>query len=249
MNELSKQQLILLALLVSFVTSMATGIVTVSLMDQAPKGVTQTINQVIERTIQTASSNSSDNTASVGSESSIAIVIDVVSKSIVKIKSRNSDFVTGTGLIVSPKGVVMTDKKTISQLSDYEMLTSTGTHVPLTVIQSQDNGNIVFLIPTGNSSRIAFTSSVRDRTVTLGQDVLSISGTSTQVLGHGIITATDSDLSNFITTNIPDSKLSFASPLFNIKGEIIGVNIGDKTEGSDSVFYSSKSLLEVIPKF
>ena len=38
MEHLNKQQLILLTLLISFVTSIATGIVTVSLMDQAPQG-------------------------------------------------------------------------------------------------------------------------------------------------------------------------------------------------------------------
>ncbi len=50
MEELNKTQLILLALLVSFVTSSATGIVTVALMDQAPPAITQTISRVVKET-------------------------------------------------------------------------------------------------------------------------------------------------------------------------------------------------------
>lgn len=49
MEELSKSQLVLLVLLVSFVTSIATAVVTVALVDQAPKPVTQTIQRVVDR--------------------------------------------------------------------------------------------------------------------------------------------------------------------------------------------------------
>lgn len=49
MEGLTKTQLILLALLVSFVTSLVTGIVTVTLVNQAPPAMTQSIYKVIEK--------------------------------------------------------------------------------------------------------------------------------------------------------------------------------------------------------
>ena len=52
-EELSKSQLILLTILVNFVTSVATGILTVSLLDHTPAFVTQTVNHVVEHTIET----------------------------------------------------------------------------------------------------------------------------------------------------------------------------------------------------
>ena len=53
MNHLTRSQFVLLVILVSFVTSIFTGIVTATLVTQAPLPMTQTINRVIEKTIET----------------------------------------------------------------------------------------------------------------------------------------------------------------------------------------------------
>ena len=48
---MTKHQLVLLILLVSFVTALVTGIVAVTLINQAPQPITQTIQRVVEKTI------------------------------------------------------------------------------------------------------------------------------------------------------------------------------------------------------
>ena len=51
LEKLSKFQIVLLTLLVSFMTSLVTGIVTVTLVNQAPPAMTQSIYKVIEKAI------------------------------------------------------------------------------------------------------------------------------------------------------------------------------------------------------
>ncbi len=52
-EDLSKAQLLLLTVMVNFVVSIATGVLTVSLLDQAPIQVAKGVDRVVERTIQT----------------------------------------------------------------------------------------------------------------------------------------------------------------------------------------------------
>lgn len=61
-EHLTKSQIVLLTLLVSFMTSIATGIVTVSLLQQAPPPITQTINRVVERTVERVVETKKDKT-------------------------------------------------------------------------------------------------------------------------------------------------------------------------------------------
>jgi hypothetical protein len=56
-EDLSKAQLLLLMILVNFVTSIATGVLTVSLLDQAPANVTQTVNRIVDHTIETVATD------------------------------------------------------------------------------------------------------------------------------------------------------------------------------------------------
>lgn len=51
-KDLNKSQLILLAVLLSFITSIATGITTVTLMQQAPASVTIPVTRIVRETVE-----------------------------------------------------------------------------------------------------------------------------------------------------------------------------------------------------
>lgn len=137
MEHLTKQQLVLLTLLVSFVTSIATGIVLVSLLDQAPPAVTQTINRVVEKTIERVvqvpnqATVVTKETVVVRADDLVVSAVEKNAKSLMRIKkvvgageSRN-EIVVGLGLIMSKDGLVATDLSVLNEQYD-----EVGTPVP-----------------------------------------------------------------------------------------------------------------------
>lgn len=115
MEELNKNQIVLLVLLVSFVTSIATGIVTVTLMEQAPPGLTQTINRVVERTIERVVPGETKTTTVIKEvpvliteEQIIADLVQSASPAVVDVASADGNQVLGSGFIVSKDGLVVT---------------------------------------------------------------------------------------------------------------------------------------------
>ena len=153
MEDLNKQQLILLTLLVSFVTSTATGIITFTLLQEAPVEVTNTINRVVERTIEQVAPTDSGKTVVkevqiVSEEDSVLDSIDEVSKSVVRIKTLGSDgaeMVLGLGLVVSEDGVVVVDANSLSSGPNYTIYFQDGAKYPVTKSYKDPTGNLVFL--------------------------------------------------------------------------------------------------------
>jgi S1-C subfamily serine protease len=117
-KELNKSQLILLAVLLSFVTSIATGITTVTLMERAPTSFTAPINRVIKQTVENIQQVEGKTTTVVVKEEDL--VVDALAKnqsSLFYVFREVTDDVTfktteepmGRGFVVSTDGIVVVD--------------------------------------------------------------------------------------------------------------------------------------------
>ncbi len=216
MESLNKQQLILLALLVSFVTSLATGIVTVSLMDQAPSGVTQTINRVVEKTIERVVMEPAKQTASIVTKETVVVkaddaVIDAIaknSKSIMRIKEvteqngvRRESF-AGIGLIVSTEGHIAADIDVAYRATDaagnsipetYNGVFSDGRVFPLNIAYSSPAAGIIFfqpLLQDREKGTYKFAPpSFNTGELKLGQAVVALGGADANAVFTGIISS------------------------------------------------------------
>ena len=103
LEELNKTQIVLLTLLVSFVTSIATGIVTVTLLDQAPPAVTQTINRIVERTVERVVPASPSSPSIITTEKETTIVVkeeDLITESIERNKQYLVRLVRASDVVV-----------------------------------------------------------------------------------------------------------------------------------------------------
>lgn len=272
MEHLTKQQIVLVALLVSFVSSIATGIVTVSLMDQAPPGVTNTINQVVERTIERVvdPSQNTAGAANAGSSTGTAVIRDAVAdvtdqsmKSIVRIKHRVGgqydgtqgqvrDEVTGLGVVVSKDGVIVADKSSIAVLGNYVAVMYNGDEFPVQLFQSQNDGDIAFLaVQLSATDRLKPRNTFYPATIStdesrVGKTVFSLAGTNSFLLSQGYIESL-SGTSSVIQTTLPPQKTAIGGPLFDLSGKFLGIRTSSLDEKETTAFYPLSAIRAAIP--
>lgn len=110
-QDLNKSQLILLALLISFVTSIASAIATVSLMEQVPAPVTQTINRVIQNTIEkVVTTDTGKKPALSEEESKLLNQLKTVGSFVATIVTRSDgkdDVIVGSGFFFGDNRVIV----------------------------------------------------------------------------------------------------------------------------------------------
>ena len=110
-KDLNKSQLILLAVLLSFITSIATGITTVTLMQQAPASVTVPVTRIVRETVEKvvpAQIVPKGDTLSAEDKKLLADLKAIKPLTVtLYLKGETTDKVLGTGLFLGDNKVVI----------------------------------------------------------------------------------------------------------------------------------------------
>lgn len=210
MNDLNAQQIVLLCLLVSFVSSVATGITTVSLLEQAPKPVAQTINRVVERTIERVVDPVVESVTNVATnrqperivETVVVnqedLTVDAVEKSakslarIYGVNRTNEKFFIGLGVVVSGDGKILTSSTVLEMSQKFYAEYPEGTY-EVDLSTPAKSGAIVFS-PKGVEEGKTFTAATfgNSQNIKLAQSVIALGGVDTNLVSTGIVTSLES---------------------------------------------------------
>ncbi len=229
-EDLSKAQLLLLTVLVNFVTSIATGVLTVSLLDQAPATVQQTVNQIVDRTIETIATSTPIATIISPSQPSKPVVVTTDQL----LPSAIADDVAHSVLIYSSAGTttpVIANGTYLPKAS--AVVTATASFLP---------NEVTIQFPDGSSQMAS--RSHQGATITIygfADNAVLPSAPATQIIDHSTlkqgeavvaITADGSAVSGIVSkvddagvhTDLPS--IPAGSPIVDISGNIIGISDG-----------------------
>jgi hypothetical protein len=247
---LNTQQIILLCLLVSFVTSIATGITVVSLMQQTAEPVTQTINRVIERTVETVASQEPLDqirdiiTQAPKPEKEVVTVvvnqedqtINAVAKneaSIARIyTSRSTEFVT-MGVVVNAAGHIVVDKRMVNKILSYTAQYG-GRSFTVRYKSGSETSDFVLLEIQGESPNDFVPATFGDSSALKpAQSVISLSGSRDTSVSTAAITSLPTAADGTVTTiktSVDPANVLNGSVLLNLSGSIVGIKLSTAEE-------------------
>lgn len=238
MEDLNKHQLVLLTLLVSFVTSIGTGIITVSLLQEAPPVITSTVNRVVEKTIETVvqgpevpgknTETVREVTVVVNQEELVTESIEKNSKSIVRIFENSEigeEVFYGLG-IVSGDSIISARANNYSSGMDYRVLFNDGTETFVTREPDGASDRIsVFKLTDGGTYTSAEFGNAAN--LKLGQSLIVIGGAQQRVVSIGnlasLVNNEESGLIEEIEISLEGNDQVLGAPVINLKGQVVGL--------------------------
>lgn len=241
-EDLNKTQIILLALLVSFVSSVAVSIMTYSLLSEDQLTVTQTINRVVEKTIETVVQSPAKPDV-VTKEVTVVVkeedlIIDAISKnkeSLVRIFSEQleGNIFFSFGTILNSEGLIATPKIALGDGVALSGIMPDGTKVLLSLVSIGDNFSF-FKISDLNGLNFKEVLIGDSDALQLGQTLVSIKGENKNEISVGRITSfTNFPVESSVVNNSKYSLIEtdvvglIGSPALNLQGELIGLESGE----------------------
>lgn len=239
MEDLNQHQLILLVLLVSFVTSIGTGIITVSLLQEAPPVITSTVNRVVEKTIETVVPNPETTggetetirevTVVVNQEELVTESIATISESIVRIYETNGvgENFYGVGFIVG-NNIVSAQHGADTGNVDYRAVFNDGRETLVTRRENNaQEGIAIFRITDGTAGQSATFGDVNG--LKLGQSLIAIGGVESNEVSIGTLSSIIKDETSGgareLKVIFENEESVLGAPVINLKGQIIGVRV------------------------
>jgi len=246
MEDLTKQQLILLTILASFITSIATSITIVSILTDTTPIITQTINRIVEKTVETVSPSApvekknptaspvvaGENDQLIASVQRNLAIIATISK---KTSDDDAAVVYGNGFLASG-GLLVTDAEVLQSETDGFVVALKNDKEYSATVVWMDEKNDIALLQLHDENKAAPTlrsASFFEGALSLGQTVLALGGKTGSVLAKGILTelpvsntgTSTEAVSPLLGTTIALSKIDRGGPLFNLSGEVIGATV------------------------
>ncbi len=198
-KDLNKPQLILLAVLLSFVTSIATGITTVTLMQQAPKSFTAPINRVVQQTIEKIQRVEGKTTVQTVVVKEEDLVVDAIaknksalftaSKESVDAEGKTIEVSAGRGFAVSTSGTVVVDGSLVPDKGVYYLKNESGKFKAEFVVKDSAGFSLLKLgAPVNLADKLSYTvpASGDLSKMKIGQKVIVMGGSITSSIFEGI---------------------------------------------------------------
>ncbi len=247
MEHFTKQQLILLMLLIAFVSSIVTGITTVSLMAQDPQGVTQTINRVVERTIEKVAESDNNGAAAAAPAKEVTTVVvkeeEFVTKAvqeahtaIVRIKNKRDGALLGIGVVVNNDGLIVADRNATISFREYQGIYQGVPYDLVPVAQDKKSGIATFKFKDGLPPNLDPIAIGNSNSILAGQSIVAVSGADRDVVSIGIISSIvhdDAQAVAAIDTTVAQDALLSGTPIMSLDGKVIALKIGKDGEDND----------------
>jgi len=249
MKDLNKSQLILLAILLSFVTSIATGITTVTLMQQAPASFTVPVNRVIQQTVEKIQQIEGKTTVQTVVVKEEDLVVDAIAKNqsaiftITKdgqdINFQPAEISAGMGFAVSTDGLVAVDASMAPSMGVYYVKNSSGKFKADFVLT--DKAGFSFLkigAPLNGTDKVSFTVPAfgdLDK-MKIGQKII--------VLGNKISSSIFEGNKN---VDINVTKSNAGGLVLDLDGNALGIALFSDTTNFASIKAISDALAPLVP--